>query len=358
MVPPFYILGSQTQRPHSRKTIFTDGAPDQTFRPGLDIDLSHCRPNTTPAEYKADTSVEICFKFLAENNVEDWDLAIVDHLDTDGILSVFTLVYPAFAQEHQELLIAAAHMGDFWNWGDTACQTLYQGLTRYMLEQQRQETDIQEIYAGCFQKTQDLIAGNLTREDEEVIAQGQKQLAASLQKIESEEVERTVYHEHFVHYRIPRLTEQGDYARALTLPPFNGVIDDALWLAPHARNKYDRERVQLVSLEADGGCYYDLWYPGYMWAETPDSWNAPGLTFTGSRDQYDFSYPPLQSAIDRLNVHEGNTGQWEIAALLSPSVSVPGRKFPVVASFTKDVAPHTSSLNPHLVAQELAAAFY
>jgi hypothetical protein len=110
----------------SRKTIFVDGSPDQTFRDGIDMELSHWFPNRTPEKYKADTSTEICMNFVSEQSSADWDLAINNHLDVDGILSVFTLIHSEFALQHRETLVEATEMGDFWAWGNERAQRLFQ----------------------------------------------------------------------------------------------------------------------------------------------------------------------------------------------------------------------------------------
>jgi hypothetical protein len=195
MIPNFYIIGSKTERPDSRKTIFTDGSPDDTFRINTDIELSHWIPNRTEAKYKADTSTEICMNFILEESPDEWDLAINNHLDVDGILSVFTLVHSDFSIKNRDVIIEAAEMGDFWAWGNTDSQKLFQGLTYFMNELRIDKVDIQDIYS-------------------------------------------------------------------------------------QVRNRLDKEKVQLVSVETKSGWYYDLWYPAYTWADTSNLWRAPGFEFT------------------------------------------------------------------------------
>ncbi len=96
----FYILGSEKYRPTSRKTIFADGSADSSYRPEMDIELSHWIHNRTPDIYKADTSTEICMNFIEKHAPEDWDLAINNHLDVDGILCVFTLQFSPYLSSH------------------------------------------------------------------------------------------------------------------------------------------------------------------------------------------------------------------------------------------------------------------
>lgn len=309
--------------------------------------------------YKADTSAEICMKFIEKESVHDCDLAIIDHIDMDGIMSVFTLLHREYALKHREVIVGAANMGDFWGWAPIKSQILYQGMTFFVNKLQEVNTDIQEVYSLCCDKTIDLIEGVLSPEEEMVVQDGISCLAESVRKIEEGEVVRTVRHPHFVHYHISDLLTEEQLEQALTMPEFNGLLNNRIWLHPHARNKIDREKVQLVSMETENGWYYDMWYPGYMWAETPESWNAPGLLFTGRRDTYLFDFPPLTAAIQELNqLESGTAGRWLVTSKFTPSLSLKGRASPVVVSFQN--ANHEqvpSHIPPEQVADQLAAVF-
>jgi hypothetical protein len=97
-----------------RPAIGCDGRVD-----GASLDLTHWSGNHTPARYKADTSTEIALKFVASpESAERWGEAVVvnNHFDTDGVLSVWTLLDPEAAQANRGLLIAAAEAGDFDEW--------------------------------------------------------------------------------------------------------------------------------------------------------------------------------------------------------------------------------------------------
>jgi hypothetical protein len=94
--------------------------------PGAELDLSHWECNRTPHRYKADTSTEIALGFVVSREaVEQWASAVVvnNHFDTDGVLSVWTVLDPEHALERRDLLIAAAEAGDFDEWPE-----LYHGL--------------------------------------------------------------------------------------------------------------------------------------------------------------------------------------------------------------------------------------
>ncbi len=84
------------------------------------VHFSHWEGNETPAEVKADTSTEIALKLVGSPNKEELmrgiKLVTNNHFDTDGVLSVWT-VLNVFNGERalplHDKLIAAAEAGDF-----------------------------------------------------------------------------------------------------------------------------------------------------------------------------------------------------------------------------------------------------
>jgi hypothetical protein len=81
------------------------------------IHFSHWEGNQTPAEVKADTSTEIALNLVASPNrrqlTQGIDLVTNNHFDTDGVLSVWTLLNGERSLELREQLISAAEAGDF-----------------------------------------------------------------------------------------------------------------------------------------------------------------------------------------------------------------------------------------------------
>lgn len=357
MIPQFYVLGSAQQRPPSAKTIFADGSADATYREGVDLELSHWIPNRTPDAYKANTSTEICMKFVAEHSTDGWELAINNHLDCDGVLSIFTLVHSQVALQHRQTIIQVAEMGDFMGFGDRQAQVLYQALTCFMFGAKADKVDIRKIYEASFDLILRLLDADLSQDQEakEIFALVDR----SVELVNSGRVSRTVRHDHFVHYHLPASVVQGDSARALHIPAFNALLNDDSLLLPQVRHQLDPEKVHLLSVAgAEGGTYYDLWYPGYMWAETPHAWRAPGFTFSGSTNGHYYGHPPLEEIVQQLQAKESRLGTWVLVKELSPFASIKGRDFPVVLSFlSEDHRPAESSLAPEWVAERLAKAF-
>jgi hypothetical protein len=81
------------------------------------IHFSHWEGNHTPEAVKADTSTEIALNLVGsterERLTEGIELVTNNHFDTDGILSVWTVLTGERALELREKLIAAAEAGDF-----------------------------------------------------------------------------------------------------------------------------------------------------------------------------------------------------------------------------------------------------
>jgi len=81
------------------------------------VHFSHWQGNETPAELKADTSTEIVLNLVASPNRKELtrgiELVTNNHFDTDGVLSVWTVLAGERALELNDKLIPAAESGDF-----------------------------------------------------------------------------------------------------------------------------------------------------------------------------------------------------------------------------------------------------
>ena len=89
---------------------------------GNSIHFSHWKGNETPADVKADTSTEIALNVVAsprrDGLTQGIELVTNNHFDTDGVLSVWSMVTCAPALKWRERLIAAAEAGDFSEYSD------------------------------------------------------------------------------------------------------------------------------------------------------------------------------------------------------------------------------------------------
>lgn len=81
------------------------------------VHFSHWQGNQTPGEVKADTSTEITLNLVASPNRQELtqgiELVTNNHFDTDGVLSVWTVLNGEPALDLREQLIPAAEAGDF-----------------------------------------------------------------------------------------------------------------------------------------------------------------------------------------------------------------------------------------------------
>src|SRR3977135_1433092 len=88
------------------------------------IHFSHWKGNQTPASVKADTSTEIALNLVAAPDREELtqgsDLVTNNHFDTDGVLSVWTVLNGERALGLHDQLIAAAEAGDFSEFSNEA----------------------------------------------------------------------------------------------------------------------------------------------------------------------------------------------------------------------------------------------
>lgn len=321
----FYAEGSKAKRPDSHCTIYVDGTAGADFREGLDIELSHWIPNRTEERYKAGTSTEICFKFLEANKTYPYDLVVNNHLDIDGLLSVFVLAYPSVALQYREILKNASKAGDFWAWAEGRALTLFQKLTLLYRRPEVKKADLQQAYEICFEAILKILKAP------ETLCPAQDILERQFTLVEQGKIERQEVTSRFVTYYVPKALAKGK--AFLQIPTFNEPISERLPFWPQVRNRLDEEKIQLLAIENDRGTYFDLWYPGYVWADTCGLWRPPGLILPQTMgDPHRIDWPQLSQAIQELNDIEKGSCGWQ----LFPGISFSGRKnprgFPIVAA--------------------------
>jgi hypothetical protein len=347
MIDRFHIIEFGAARPDADRIIFCDGTGGELFRADSDLELSHWRPNRTPAEYRAGTSTEICFRFLDNPRPGSWTAAVNNHVDVDGILSVYVLVESAHALAHRQTLIEAAEMGDFWSWGEPPAQRVFQGLTWLMQQEDRPEA----TYAEAFRRIPGLIDGTDPQCAE--IDASLAPLRRNLELIEQGRIERHELAPRLTHYLVPRPLAGTD-EQASYVPDFNEAISSRMIFWPHARARWDAERVCLVSTERTGGWLHDLWYPGYLWADTQGKWIPADLTYHEGMSRYTLGHEVLIAAIDQLQRQESALGQWTLGGTTMPLSDVLQQRFPLVGRLlTHDGQPAVSSLPPTTVADIL-----
>lgn len=350
----FHLTDSAEPRPASRATIFCDGSGGADWRAGVDVELSHWIPNRTPPRFRADSSTEICLNFAAAGVPPEFDLAVNNHVDADGVLSVFSVVHPQTALPRRATLVGAAEMGDFAAWAEEPSQALYQGLTLLLDEGEAAGADPLEIYRRAFAAIPGLLEDGAAWSPR--VRPGLDALAKSVALIDSGAVRVRDHGPRFAAFEIPRRVSGDDLERALHVPEFNEALSPRALLGPQARARGRETSVHLVSVESSRGWFHDLWYPGHSWAETARRPRAPGLVRDG--DAQRLAFPALAAAVEDLARAERAPGSWRLASAVSAFDGLAGRGFPVVASFLgTDGRPAASSIPPADVAARLAPVF-
>jgi hypothetical protein len=348
MIERFEIIGSTSARPDAERIIFCDGTDGRLFHADIDLELSHWRPNRTPAEYRAGTSTEICFRFLDNPRQGSWTVAVNNHVDVDGILSVYVLVHSDNALAHRQTIIEAAEMGDFWGWGEVPAQRLFQGVTRQL----NSGGDGMAIYAEAFRRIPGLIDG--TDPDVSDVDDSLAPLRRGVEFVEQERITRSLIGVRLAHYIVPLAIAGDDDARASYAAEFNEAISDKAVLWPHVRARWDAERLCLVSVERKTGWFHDLYFPGYLWADTEGKWLVPGMTYHDGMSSYDLDNSHLVTAFGRLQGQETALGHWALGGTTLPFGNELQGRFPLAGRFLNEQGqPAISQITP----DRLAAAF-
>ena len=323
----FYAEGSPDGRPVSVRTMYVDGTAGAQFREGVDVELSHWRPNKTEEHYKAGTSTEICFKYLHLNKERKYDLVVNNHLDVDGVLSVFVLTHPTLALANEDVLIHAAEAGDFWAWSEGKAFKVFQLLSLLFQKLKASNISMKESYQRCFA----LISRILHHQNDGMEAE--KILYNQYALIEDRKIIREELNDRVVSYHVPQKTLLGDAEKYLKVAKFNEPISERLSFWPQVRNRLDAQKLQLVSFETENGVHYELYVPGYCWADTAGLWQPPGMIpvetmVNGNRLQWG----DLSQVVAELNAREPSSCYWNLFPGFAFAGSLNPRDFPIVLS--------------------------
>jgi hypothetical protein len=156
------------------------------------------------------------------------------------------------------------------------------------------------------------------------------------------------------HYIVPFFVAGDDNEAASYAPKFNEVISEKAILWPQVRNRWDFERVCLVSVERKNGWFHDLCFPGYLWADTQGLWTVPDLTYHDGMGSYDFDNHRMLAAFGELQRNESAPGLWGLGGTQLPFGGELQDRFPLVGRFLDDDgAPAHSQLSPDVVARVL-----
>jgi hypothetical protein len=238
------------------------------------IHFSHWNGNETPAELKADTSTEIALNLVTSpdrnNFTRNIDLVTNNHFDTDGMLSVWTVMTGERAAQYREVLIAAAEAGDFSEYSSA------DGV-RISLAIQGSDGAIPADDTGS--PLARLLAGHEVNDDArcyELLLPEVERLITNINNYEPlwrEGWKRIVDALESFDRGTSKVVEFEDSKISLiTLAPeiFSGEgFNPTRHSAPYtAISKFAHGELFVIGIPTSGGWFYRIDYPYYSWAET------------------------------------------------------------------------------------------
>ena len=268
------------------------------------IHFSHWQDNETPEEVKADTSTEIALNLVTspnrENLTQGIELVTNNHFDTDGILSVWTVMTGERAAQYRDVLIAAAEAGDFSEYStetgirvsiaiqgsDQASPNNDDGSPLARRIAGAEVDDDARAYELVLPEVERLITN--INDYEGLWRDGWARIAKAVESFEA---------------GTSKVTELPDNQISLViLAPeiFSGSgFNPTRHAAPYtAISRYARGMLYVIAIPAGGGWFYRIDYPYYSWAETIVRPTVHRRDFT--------------DALRRLNDTERNAGSWQL----------------------------------------------
>ena len=271
---------------------------------GNAIHFSHWQDNETPEEVKADTSTEIALNLVTSPNRERLtqgiELVTNNHFDTDGMLSVWTVMTGERAAQYRDVLIAAAEAGDFSEYStetgirvsiaiqgsDQASPNNDDGSPLARRIAGAEVDDDARAYELVMPEVERLITN--INDYEDLWRDGWQSIAKAVESFEA---------------GASKVTELPENQISLiTLAPeiFSGSgFNPTRHAAPYtAISRYARGMLYVIAIPAGGGWFYRIDYPYYSWAETIVRPTVHRRDFT--------------DALRRLNDTERNAGSWQL----------------------------------------------
>jgi hypothetical protein len=303
------------------------------------VHLSHWEGNATPEELRADTSTEIALNFVASPRraelTEGVEVVTNNHFDTDGVLSVWTVLNGGRALALKDELVAAAEAGDFSEFPNeraVRASILIQGGDNPFLE--GVNSPLARHLAGGAAVDERRAYELVLPEVERVLTRTEEY--EPLWREGWAEIERGL--ESFAGGRSRVEEDEGARLSVATLAPdfYGGSgFDPARHAAPFTALAHNaRGEVILVATPFGEGWSYRIDYPYYSWAVTV---RRPRVARRN-----------LSEIVGRLNVIERGRGTWK--ADRSELTSA-------VKFLDSGGRPAASLLEPDEVASELRAAF-
>jgi hypothetical protein len=269
------------------------------------VHFSHWQGNETPAQLKADTSTEIALNLVAARNRDELtrgiELVTNNHFDTDGVLSVWTVLTGERALDLREQLIPAAEAGDFsefTNETGVRASIAIQGSDQPTpgeesgspLARQLAGANVDDD-ARAYELVLPEVERLLTRTDdyESLWRSAWEKIAIAMESFERGASKVTEY------------ADAGLSLVALAPEVFSSSgFNPTRHAAPYtAITRYAKGRLFLITTPLKSGWAYRIDYPYYSWAETVVRPRIPRRDFTG-----------LLTELNQLE--RGHAGVWKL----------------------------------------------
>src|SRR5215213_5625021 len=236
------------------------------------IHFSHWEGNTTPAELKADTSTEIALNLVASPNREALtngiELVTNNHFDTDGVLSVWTVLNGERALAYRDLLISAAEAGDFSEYSsddgvrvsiaiqgsDQASPNNDDGSPLARLLAGEEVDDDARAYELVLPKVEHLLAN--INHYESLWRNGWEKVVAAIESFERGKSKVVEHSDISVITLAPELFDGAGFSPTRHSAPYTAI------------SKVAKGKLFLIAIPTTSGWFYRLDYPYYSWAET------------------------------------------------------------------------------------------
>ena len=267
------------------------------------IHFSHWEANATPAEVKADTSTEIALNLVASPNrvalTNGIELVTNNHFDTDGVLSVWTVLNGERALAYRDLMISAAEAGDFSEYSsddgvrvsiaiqgsDQASPNNDDGSPLARLLAGEKVDDDARAYELVLPEVERLLMN--INDYESLWREGWESVVAAIESFERGESNVTEYSNLSLIILAPELFSGTGFSPTRHSAPYTAI------------SKYAHGELFLIAIPAGSGWFYRLDYPYYSWAETVV---RPRV-----------KHRDLSGALQLLNNKEGNRdGRWQM----------------------------------------------
>jgi len=267
------------------------------------IHFSHWEGNATPAQVKADTSTEIALNLVVSPDrvalTKGIELVTNNHFDTDGVLSVWTVLNGRRALEYRDLLVSAAEAGDFSEYSsdagvrvsiaiqgsDQASPNDDDGSPLARLLAGEAVDDEARAYELVLPEVERLLTN--VNDYESLWREGWESVVAAIESFERGQSTVTEYSDLSLITLAPELFSGNGFSPTRHSAPFTAI------------SKFARGKLFVIAIPSGSGWFYRLDYPYYSWAETVV---RPHV-----------KHRDLSGALEVLNNKEGNRdGNWQM----------------------------------------------